>query len=381
MREMLDACNRKGCVYYNYRTSGWEYDLDRIFREFTTETYHDTLNSDFVTRRLTELPAASRAILAWASLIGTSFSFELIQKLLSGEFDYDDEPSSISSSPTSDTPNTKFTQQEIIAGLQAAIQAYIIITTEDDDRFRFAHDRYIQAASCLKERKTQKMNFVIACTLQKYYFADPLLRESTASYICSSVEIIRKRILHRQSFRKILYDSAQRAAENGARPTAVKYYDHCFSLLQPDPWDNEKPDAYYDETLSLFIRAAEIHHYMGHFEDASRLLDTLMENAKSAVDKAPAWVLQSRMFSQSGDSAAAFRTLSTCLSHLGVEVDQNPTWDKCDAEFDRISLKLKGTTRKDSNSHNSLANSTPDSSDLAAAGAVLVEIIADPGPW
>lgn len=381
MREMLDACNRKGCIYYNYRSSGWEYDLDRIFREFTTETYHDTLNSDFVTRRLAELPPASRAILAWASLIGTSFSFELIQKLLSGEFDYDDDTSSMnSSSPTSETPggNTKFTQQEIIAGLQAAIQAYIIITTEDDDKFRFAHDRYIQAASSLKERKTQKMNFVIACTLQKYYFADPMLRESTASYICSSVDIIKKRIVHRQSFRKILFDSAQRAAENGARPTAVKYYDHCFSLLQEDPWDDEKPDSYYDESLALHIRAAEIHHYMGHFEDASRLLDTLMENATSAVDKAPAWVLQSRMFAQSGDSAAAFRTLSTCLAHLHVNVDPNPTWDKCDAEFDRISLKLKSTNRRDSHhahSQNDLAAQS--SSDLAAAGAVLVEIIAD----
>lgn len=105
MREMLDACNRKGCIYYNYRTSLWEFDLDRIFKQFTTDTYHDTLNSDFVTRRLAELPPASRSILAWASLIGTSFSFELIQKLMSGEFDYDDaEPDTKETSSVSGIP-------------------------------------------------------------------------------------------------------------------------------------------------------------------------------------------------------------------------------------------------------------------------------------
>ncbi len=376
MREMLDACNRKGCIYYNYRTSSWEFDLDRIFTEFQTDTYHDTLNSDSVTRRLAELPPASRTILAWASLIGTSFSFNLVQTLLlDEEFSYEDVTSStLSGSPISKARpiNAKYTQQEIISGLQAAIQAYILISTEDDDRFRFAHDRYIQAASQLKERKTPKMNFVIACTLQKYYFADPVLRESTPSFICASVDIIKKRVVHRHTFRKILFDSAQRAAENGARPTAMKYYDHGFVLLQDDPWDEEKPDAYYDETLSLFLRAAECHHFMGHFDDCSHLLEAVMKNAQTAVDKAPAWVLQSRMYSQNGDPAAAFQTLGTCLSTLGIEVDSNPTWEKCDREFDRLSIKLEGSSRKESN----ITALTQKPSDLAAAGAVMVEIVA-----
>jgi len=375
MREMLDACNRKGCIYYNYRSSVWEYDLDRIFREFATDTYHDTLNSDFVTRRLAELPPASRSILAWASLIGTSFSFELIQRLLSGEFDYDDnDQSTASNSPSRDTPlSFSHSQQDAVAGLQAAIQAYIIIATENDDRFRFAHDRYIQAASFLKERRTQKMNFMIACTLQKYYSSDQRLQQSTAFHICASVEIIKERFFHRQSFRKVLFDSAQSAAENGARQTAVKYYEHCFALLQDDPWNDDKLDSYYEETLSLYIRAAECHHFMGHFEEATHLLSFVFEHAKTAIDKSPAWVLQSRMFAQSGESEAAFKALRMCLSSLGIEVDLNPTWDKCDREFEKLSLKLKGINRKEL----SLRSLEDKSANLAAAGAVLVEIIAD----
>jgi len=39
-----------------------------------------------------------KILLAWASQIGTSFSFELIQQLLGGEFNYDDH-----GTPRSDT--------------------------------------------------------------------------------------------------------------------------------------------------------------------------------------------------------------------------------------------------------------------------------------
>ncbi|KFY10865.1 hypothetical protein V491_07438 [Pseudogymnoascus sp. VKM F-3775] len=376
MREMLSACNRKGCIFYNYQNSVWEYDLDRIFREFSTETYHDTLNNDFVTRRLSELPATSRSILAWASLLGTSFSFELIQRLLSGEFDYsDDNDSSPKSLPSPGEEPVSFThsQQDAVAGLQAAIQAYIIMATEEDDRFRFAHDRYIQAASSLEMRNIGKMNFVIACTLQKYYSMDEKLRESTAAHICASVGIIKKRIKHRQSFRKILFEGAQTAAENGARPTAAKYYDHCFALLQDSPWDDGNEDCYYEETLSLYIRAAECHHFMGHFEETTRLLNILLEHAKTAVEKSPAWVLQSRMYAQTGDSASAFKCLRVCLSALGTDADENPTWEKCDQEFDRLSLKLGSIDQKEL----SMRPLGCKSSNLEAAGAVLVEIIAD----
>lgn len=296
MREMLDTCHRKQCIWYDYRDNGWCYDLDRIFKRFETKSYHDTLNSEFVTSRLNELPPPSRSILAWASLIGTSFSFELIQRLLSGEFDYDDSESSKleSMKPYS----LSHSQQDAVEGLQAAIQAYIIVATQDDDRFRFAHDRYIQAAASLRECNGPKMHFIIAQTLLKYYSADERSRETTASHICESIQIINQRVIHKQSFRAILFGCAQAAAESGARPTAAKFYATCFALLQQDPWKDGDVDVYYEETLQLYIRAAECYLYMGNYSEAKRLLITVFESARTPVDKAPAWVLQSRIFAQ-----------------------------------------------------------------------------------
>ncbi|KAK6612017.1 Two-component system protein A 1 [Botrytis cinerea] len=350
IREMLDSCHRKQCIWYDYKENVWKYDLDRIFKHFETKSYDEVLNSEFVTSRLNELPPASRSILAWASLIGTTFSFELVQRLMSGEFDPEDHVVDCS-------PDRYYclshTQQDTIGGLQAAIQAYIIVATQDDDRFRFAHDRYIQAASSLRECNGPKMHFIIAQTLMKYYSTDE-----------------RSQDLHRHSFRKLLFDCATAAAESGARPTAARFYAVCFRLLQKNPWSNDEPDCYYDETLQLYTRAAECCLYMGQYQETKGLLAIIFQNARTPVDKSPAWVLQSRTFSQEGDARSAFEALKQCLAALDIEVDENPSFEKCDNEFKRLSSEIQSIAAR-------LVIDKPmmEDSNLAAVGAVLVETI------
>lgn len=131
IREMLSACHRKRCIYYDYKASQWVYDLDRLFEEFQGERNYDVLDTNFITRRLSELPEASKCLLGWAALLGHSFSFELICHLLSGECQ------DLSDYMPSEHIHKKYTQQEAIAGLQAAIQGYIIVPTEVENRFRF----------------------------------------------------------------------------------------------------------------------------------------------------------------------------------------------------------------------------------------------------
>lgn len=367
IREILDSCHRKQCIWYDYKENVWKYDLDKIFKNFETKSYNEVLNTEFVTSRLNELPPASRSILAWASLVGTTFSFELIQRLMSGEFDPEGRI-------TACAPDTRYclshSQQDAIEGLQAAIQAYIIVATQDDDRFRFAHDRYIQAASSLRECNGPIMHFIIAQTLMKYYSADERTRDVTASHICECVDVIVERAPHWYSFRKLLFDCATAAAESGARPTAARFYVVCFQLLQKNPWNDDEPDCYYDETLQLYTRAAECYLYMGHCQETKRLLGIIFRNAKTPVDKSPAWVLQSRTFSQEGDSRSAFEALKQCLAALDIQVDEAPSFEKCDLEFQRLSSRIQSIDT-------SLVIEQPmmKDSNLTAVGAVLVETI------
>jgi predicted ATPase len=130
IREMLDTCYRKLCIYYSWKFSAWEFDLDQIFVEFESQSYGSQITNDFVAKRLDELSPATKALLAWASLLGNSFSFSLVKRLLHGENVW----------PTARGLPT-LGWYDPVTGLQGALGAYLIMPCEDEDRFRFSHDR------------------------------------------------------------------------------------------------------------------------------------------------------------------------------------------------------------------------------------------------
>lgn len=137
LKQMLEVCHRKGCLWYSWKSSVWEYDIDKVFSEFETENYGQRLNTSFITKRLQDLPAAARSILAWASLIGNTFSFKLIQRLLSGEFDYPEDRVGANKRACL-SESEVFTPQHaenVVEGLQATLQAYILMPGSDDDQF------------------------------------------------------------------------------------------------------------------------------------------------------------------------------------------------------------------------------------------------------
>ncbi|KAL2160034.1 hypothetical protein VTH06DRAFT_1689 [Thermothelomyces fergusii] len=366
MREMLSAGYRKKCIWYDYIAGHWKYDLDKLFDQFQGEQDYDVLDTAFITRRLSELPPASRSILAWAALLGQTFSFDLICKLMSGRKEVDDCCAESLGQPLIAAAAS---QEDVVSGLEAAIQAFIVIPCDRDDHFRFAHDRYVQAAAALKECNARAMHFVIAQVLLKHYPDDLALRDSAASHICESVGIIKRRVARRAAFRKLLFERAHEAIESGARPTAAKYLSNAVALLQADPWNEDAEDVSYDETLQIYLQAAECYLFMGHQSAAKVLLQTIFDHAKTAMDKAPAWVLQSRIFAQSGDSHQALASLKQCLAALDVSLDDCPTMEKCDAEFARLSRKIRETDRA------RLLSPPPAEGDpmLTSVGAVLAE--------
>ncbi|RYP90736.1 hypothetical protein DL770_003131 [Monosporascus sp. CRB-9-2] len=293
--------------------------------------------------QLSELPPASRAILAWAAILGNPFSFALICQLLGGEFGYADVDVN---DPNMAYLRMPYSKQEAVAGLQAAVNACVIVQGETDEKFRFAHDRYIQAASTWRTADSRKkMHFIVAETLLKYNGLFRPSKDSVASHICEATNIIRERCHIRQRYRKHLMECAATAVENGARSTASKYYGQALKLLQPDPWTDGQEDVCYGETLKLHLRAAECHVYMGNQASALNLLNTIFSCAKSAEDKAPAWLLQSRVLAQNGDAEAALTTLKQSLMQLRTQYDPNPTFEKCDETFMRLATRIQSIDR------------------------------------
>lgn len=134
LRMMLDTCFRKNCIWYCWKESAWLYDLDRVFAEFGILNYW----TDFIARRLQELPSVSRAILLWASLLGSPFSFTLVQKLLSGEFSYSESgEEGCDITCVGSTGLEGHSPSDVVGGLQFLLQSYIILPGETDDEYRW----------------------------------------------------------------------------------------------------------------------------------------------------------------------------------------------------------------------------------------------------
>ncbi|KAL2891015.1 Hybrid signal transduction histidine kinase J [Ceratocystis lukuohia] len=392
MREMLTACNRKRCITYEHRTSRWVYDRDKVHENFDTDQDYDVLDSGFITQRLGELPPATRAILIWASLLGNTFSFQLICHLLSSDFVYhkcedaeeaaDETPADIKATETNQTEQTQQTQQdahihhrpytqaEAIMGLNAAIQASVLVPSEVDDRFRFAHDRYVQAATAMRPCSLEMMHLVIAQTLLKRYSEDERLRTTIAGHLCEAVEAIKKCVPNRSVYRKLLCESAQAAIDSGARPTAAKFYTTAVALLQDDAWSDTGEDSSYDETWALYLKAADCALYLGHHAGVFTYINEVLKHGRTPFDKAPAHVISSRVLSQIGNSDQALASLKNCVNALGVSLDAEPSFEKCSRDLEALEERLKSLNFAD------IVNSPQaETVTLPRVGAVLVEAL------
>jgi serine/threonine protein kinase/tetratricopeptide (TPR) repeat protein len=360
LREMLEACYRNKCIFYSWRASIWEWDLNRVFAEF--ESQGSRINNDFVTKRLQELPHVARSLLAWASLIGTSFSFSLIKRLMAGENAW---------ALTQDMP---IVREDPVVGLQACLQSYILTSREDEDRFRFSHDRYMQASASLTECfNKMEMHFSICKTMMQVDYRDYTMANSKALYvksqhICAAVSLLKEREQRRSVYRDILFQAAEAAEESGARNTGLFYLTHCLTLLQSDPWNESNPDVSYDETLSVFTRTAENYWYLGYVDAALNLTTEVFEHAKNAVDSAPCFIIRSRVYAMQGDSQSAFATLKRCLTGLGLDLPDT-TWDESDKEYWRVVNLLKEVDRRE------LVMKVDMSPGIEVLGPVLVELV------
>ena len=137
VRVMLETCYRTNCIWYSWKDSKWLFDLDRIFTEFVAPVYGEGLGLGFLTKRLQDIPQAARSIMVWGSLLGSPFSFPLVQKLLTSEFLYEsNDDDDVDLTSPQNVTLIRQSEGDIVVGLQFLVQANLLNTGKTDDEFR-----------------------------------------------------------------------------------------------------------------------------------------------------------------------------------------------------------------------------------------------------
>ncbi|KAJ5493210.1 hypothetical protein N7539_001956 [Penicillium diatomitis] len=350
LRVMLETCYRKNCIWYSWKDSKWMFDLDRIFTEFVAPVYGEGLGLGFLAKRLQEIPIAARSILVWGALIGSPFSFSLVQKLLTSEFLFssgenetftDGHSEGLDLTCPHNITLLRQSEGDTVIGLQYLVQSNLLVPGKTDDEFKFANDRLSQATLLLSEsRNVEKMHFIISQALMKYYH-DHRSRYSMAHHVALSSRLLKSRFARRIEYRKILWEAGQTAAQSGARPTALWYFRHCIELLQDCPWDDRRSDVYYEETLRLFIASAETTWSLGNTQEALALIQAVFTNAKDAISKSKAWIISAKIYAQGRDHHRSMDALLTCLDELGVHLRTPTSFEDCDVAFQKLKAYLE----------------------------------------
>lgn len=336
VREVLDTAYRAKAIYFCHKHGKWEFSLDKMFDQFSSPDDGKFSTNDFILRRMHTLPIDAQTVLAWGSLVGNSFDFNLIKSVMS-----------CACSRLAPQPLVPPYSTDAVAGLQAALSSYVLMPTDEEARFKFSHDRYVAAADILASKyEKDEMHFVVAGSLLKHNSYDPVRHPSKqlfehARHICLGINALKRRVENKKDYRALLYQAAETARESGARSSELYYFKHCLELLPKYPWqDDAVGDATYQETLTLKTRAAEAFWYAQQYDEASKLLDEVNTHARDTIDKAPAAIMFSRMYAQRGNSEKAFDSLKAALSGLGLQIADS-TWEGCDEDFHRLVLRLQ----------------------------------------
>jgi PAS domain S-box-containing protein len=155
---------------------------------------------------------------------------------------------------------------------------------------------------------------------------------------------------HMNAGRAVIVDQAERvgtAALNQragvrARKAAIftaagNYYGAGISFLPANPWK-----AHYDLALALHLGLAECEYLQGGFLEAERLLDIVVENANSSIDRAKAHMVRISLLVARGDSPAACRVAQIGLTDLGLDLVEHPTDEDIRRGYEEVQTLLAG---------------------------------------
>jgi tetratricopeptide (TPR) repeat protein len=241
----------------------------------------------------------------------------------------------------------------------------------DIDQFRFAYDRFAHVSTGMREcHNIEKMHFIIALTMIKYCPDDRDLY-AKARHICEASQLIKIRIPNRSEHRKALREAAQLAAQSGARPTALFYFQHCLGLLQDSPWDESLPDVNHFETGRLYIETAEMLWSQGQSKDALELLSEFLKHISTAACRSKAWILKSKIHAQTGNHHDAMDSLLTSLEELDVQLREPILYEQCDAAYDKLRAYLKSVDFEAE-----MLRPISEDSNVIAIGNVVAEAVA-----
>lgn len=313
IKEFLISLYKEGLIRLTPVQDGndinrWHIDIEAVRAANLPDTVVELL-----TKRIKKLSADTQESLKIAACIGTRFSSDLVAQI------------------------HKENSAEIETRLKETIDQAMVIRTEKG--FSFIHDRIREAAYQLNDPQTRMMtHYAIGKALM------PKLSEDTAAdiFIVTSQLNSARPLLNPEERNQLLQlnlTAGKKAKRMTAYTIALDYFKTGLVLLSENAWKTQ-----YGTALTLYTEAAEAAYLSADIDHAEKLVDIVIKNAHTLLDRMHAHEIRLRGLVSRHKYSDATREGLAVLDQLGFKISRNPGKLRLLREFIAVSYLLRRST-------------------------------------
>jgi len=290
MGEFLKTLYVEELLNFNHQQGRWQWDLAQIQARNITDNV-----VELTTEKVHKLSEKTQEALKLAACIGNQFDLETLA--IVSEKD----------------------AQKTEADLWEALAEGLVLALEK--AYKFAHDRVQQAIySLIPEAQKQALHWQIGQLLLKN--TQHREREQRIFAIVDQLNAGLK-LIKQPSERNELADlnllAGEKARASAAYQPAWDYFNVGLELLGDNCWNTQ-----YDLALALHVEAAEAAYLSGQFEQMEQLVEVVLQQAKTLLDKVKAYEIKILSHISQQKMLEAIETALPVLAQLGVYLPQKP---------------------------------------------------------
>ncbi|MBW4455351.1 MAG: AAA family ATPase [Nostoc indistinguendum CM1-VF10] len=314
--EFLRMLHSENLLTFDAEHLCWQWNIAEIQAQDITDNVVELLLI-----QLNKLPENTQQILQLAACIGAEFNLNTLAIVC------EKSPKAIS------------------LDLLVAIQAGLIQPISELDEnllvqeYKFLHDRVQQAAYALID-ESQKLGVHLQIGRNLLEKTSPEQRAERlfeiVDHLNYGTELITEQS-QRNEIAKLNLQAGQKALAAMAYEAAFKYFNTGLKLLDVESWQHE-----YDLTLALHSEAAEAAYLSGHFDEMERLVEEVLNLAKTVLDKVKAYDSRIQAWLARGNPKEALKAGLEVLQLLGISLVETPSQLDVQAGLEETSSRLAG---------------------------------------
>ncbi len=298
--QSLASLHKEGYLWFDARTRGWRWDLERIRASNFTDNV-----ADFMAGKLRGLPAPAQELLQLAACLGNKFDLRHLALV------------------------SRTSPAEVERRLSAALHEGVIMRT--DDAGKFLHDRIQQAAYSLIAPEHRS---AVHLQIGRVLLASLSEEELDAQLFDVANQFNRGAALladpqEKGQIAELNLRAGRKAKASAAYTSACMYLAAAMDLLEEKDWERR-----YALMFGLWLERANCEFLIGHFDEAARLVAILLQRGASAIDLAAVYRLKILLHVVKSENPQAIDSGIVCLRLFGIDLSAHPNAQQVQAEYD-----------------------------------------------